>query len=311
MIRSITIKLLDRLIPNRCYNHEADKILLGKLLINQNNNKNAVDYFSEIEFKIFSQFGEDGIIQWIINKLQITNKSFIEFGVGNYLESNTRFLLENNNWKGFIIDGDKKNIEFIKKNAIYWEYDLTAECAFITRENINDLFLDHGFQGDIGLLSIDIDGNDFWIWEVIDVISPQIVICEYNSVFGDTYAITVPYHPEFNLTRAHYSNLYWGVSLPALCILAETKGYDFIGSNSAGNNAFFIRKDCSGPFQKISAKQGYVRSNYRESLDQSGNLTYVSGNERLKVIEEMEVYDIQSKTVKKISDLTRSPESSR
>ena len=295
--------IFNNLISERSDHHEIEKMLLGKILINEYNKKDSIDNFSEIEFKVFSQFGEDGIIQWIINKLQISNKSFIEFGIGNYTESNTRFLLMNNNWKGLIFDCDKKNIETLHNDEIYWKYDLTAECVLITKENINELFLQNGFKGDIGLLSIDIDGNDYWIWDSINVISPQIVICEYNSVFGDQHAVTIPYNPEFNRTKAHFSNLYWGASLPALCMLAETKGYDFIGSNSAGNNAFFIRKDCSRSFQKISAKQGYVKSKFRESRDQSGKLTFISGDERLKVIGEMGVYEIQSKSIIKIKNL--------
>lgn len=296
-------KIFNNVISETRDHKEIEKILLGKILINEYKKKQNIDNLSEVEFKVFSQFGEDGIIQWIVSKLQISNKSFIEFGVGDYRESNTLFLLMNNNWKGLIFDCNKKNIDSIINDEEYWKYDLTAGCELITKENINELFLQNGFKGDIGLLSIDIDGNDYWIWDAIKVISPQIVICEYNSVFGDQHAITIPYSHMFNRTKAHYSNLYMGASLPALCMLADTKGYDFIGSNSAGNNAFFVRKDCSGPFQKISAKQGYIKSNFRESRDLSGKLTLISGNERLKLIEEMDVYDIQRESILKIKNL--------
>ena len=95
-----------------------------------------------------------------------SSNSFIEFGVENYLESNTRFLLINNNWSGLIFDMSKENISEIKKHYYYWRHDLRAETATITAENINDLIEKNGFKKPIGLLSIDIDGNDYWVWKI-------------------------------------------------------------------------------------------------------------------------------------------------
>ena len=96
------------------------KLLLGKLLSKNLdvNNENSLD---KSEFKVFSQFGEDGIIQDLISKLNLKNKSFVEFGVENYEEANTRFLLENNNWHGLIIDSSSKHISHIKKQNYYWK----------------------------------------------------------------------------------------------------------------------------------------------------------------------------------------------
>jgi len=221
---------------------------------------------------------------------------FIEIGVGDYKEANTRFLLENNNWRGLIIDADKRVLN-VTKEEIYWKYDLTAVCAFITRENINHIIAEKGFKGEIGLLSIDIDGNDYWIWEAIDVVDPIIVIIEYNSVFGSEHAIVVPYDPNFNRTRAHYSNLYWGASIKALCLLAEKKGYVFVGSNSNGNNAYFIRRDKAKSLKILSPQEGYVKSKFRESRDEEGKLTYISGDERIKVIADMPVYDVEKDAI--------------
>ena len=102
-----------------------------------NNQKENIASLDEVEFQVFSQRGEDGVIQYIINKIEIPNKVFVEFGVETYTESNTRFLLMNNNWSGLIIDGSKKNINFIKRDFIYWKYDITALESFITKDNIN------------------------------------------------------------------------------------------------------------------------------------------------------------------------------
>ena len=165
--------------------NEEIKIILGKILIKNNVNKKP-STVEDIEFKIFSQFGDDGIIQYLINKLELEDdyKNFIEFGVENYEESNTRFLLFNNNWSGLIIDSSKKNIDKIKNSNYYWKFDLEAVHTFITRENINSLITNSKIIKKIGLLSIDIDGNDYWVWEKIDTIDPVIVIVEFNSNFG-------------------------------------------------------------------------------------------------------------------------------
>lgn len=215
-----------------------------KLLIDNNNNKSSIMSLSDVEFKVFSQFGDDGIIQFLISKLQIHKKTFIEFGVENYTESNTRFLLLNNCWSGLVIDGDQTNIDYIKNDSISWSSQLHAKCAFITKENINDLLTNLPFDKEVGILSIDIDGNDFWIWEEINVVNPIVVIVEYNSLFGKNNAWTIPYSKTFVRGPIHSDEIsFYGASLEALKYLANKKGYTFIGCNSNGNNSYFIRND--------------------------------------------------------------------
>ena len=114
------------------------RLLNGKILAEIKKN-NVYQNLNDSEFKSFSQFGEDGIIQYLINNLKISNKKFIEFGVENYDEANTRFLLENNNWSGLIIDGNQKNVDYIKKQNYYWRYDLIAVNAFVSIKNINEI----------------------------------------------------------------------------------------------------------------------------------------------------------------------------
>src|ERR1700722_1664225 len=157
------------------------------------------------EFRTFSQWGEDGILQHLLRHVAVSKRIFVEFGVENYTESNTRFLLLNNNWAGLIIDGSSKNIDFIKNDEIYWRHNLKAEHAFVTRETINDLIRRNGISGEIGLLSIDIDGNDYWVWEAIDVVLPSVVVVEYNARFGPHKAVTVPYDAGFVRSSAHHS----------------------------------------------------------------------------------------------------------
>ena len=276
------------------------KILMGRLLAELNENKFRTLGFSSIndyEYRVFSQFGDDGIIQFLINRVQPEKKLFVEFGVENYDESNTKFLLLNNNWKGLIFDGDQKNMEYVRNQDYFWRYSLTAEAHFITRENINGLISSNGFEGSVGILHIDLDGNDYWIWETIQSVSPDILILEYNSVFGNENAWTVPYKADFYRTKEHYSNLFWGASLPALNLLSRRKGYSFVGCNDAGNNAYYVKDEIVREKQLeylvVDTKTGYRESNFRESRDKNSNLTYLSGKARLQAIKGCTVFDVQ------------------
>lgn len=282
---------------------DTNTLLTAQLHIERLRQLQDVESLHEVEFKVFSQWGEDGIIQYLIDRVPIDNQRFVEFGVENYLESNTRFLLINNNWKGLVLDGSQSHIEFIQRDNIYWKYDLTARQQFVTRDNINDTLENCGFEGDIGLLSIDIDGNDYWIWDRIEIVKPRIVVCEYNSVFGNKRPITVPYDAEFVRTRAHFSNIYFGASLAALCSLADRKGYSFVGSNSVGTNAFFVRKDLTKGLRTFTAAEGYIESKLRESRDTAGALSYATGDERLQLIADLPVHDVERDVVVPINDL--------
>lgn len=281
---------------------QAMKLLQGKQLI-YSQNRCALGGIREAEFKVFSQWGEDGIIQWIISKVPSIEPIFIEFGVEDYRESNTRFLLMNNNWKGLVIDGSAENVKRIKASSWYWRYDLTALCAFITQENINELFRQNGFHGDIGILSIDIDGNDYWVWEAVEAVTPRVVICEYNSVFGAEKKVTIPYDENFVRSRGHHSNLYYGASLASLIALGQRKGYICIGSNSAGNNAFFVHRSLEPFFESLSSEEAYVESRFRESRDINGKLSFLVGEERLKAIRDMPLLDLDSGDIRSVSEI--------
>lgn len=276
------------------------------LILNMRNLK--VHSIRDVEFKVYSQWGEDGIIQWLINRIPIKNKTFIEFGVEDYKEANTRLLLEENNWSGMVIDGSYQNIESIKKDEIYWKHNLNAKCAFITRENINDLLLESGFDEDLGLLSIDLDGNDYWILKTINVVKPRILICEFNAIFGESRAVTVKYKEDYERTKAHYSNLYYGASLKAIITAAEEKeeigGYTFIGTNSNACNAFFIRNDLVEYLPKeILQDKGVVHYQFRQARDMQGNLLYLDPYEEKQLICDMELWDIQWNKEIKVKDL--------
>lgn len=245
------------------------------------------------EFRVFSQWGEDGIIQYLIRQIPIAHRTFIEFGVEDFSESNCRFLMMNNNWRGMVIDGSDRNIERIRSEYYFWRHDLATVAAFITRENINGLLSRSGFNHDLGLLSVDIDGNDFHVLQAILDFQPRILVCEYNAVFGAHRKITVPYSADFQRTRRHHSNLYFGASLAALAWIADQRGYDLVGTNSNGVNAFFVRRDLLGlGLKSLTALEAFTPSLTRESRDSAGRLSYLTGDDRLAEIRGLPVLDV-------------------
>ena len=152
--------------------------LAGRMASWQVRPHKVITCIEDVEFRVSSQWGEDGIIDWLVERAEIplAAQSFVEFGVDNYRQSNTRFLLQNRNWRGLIMDGDPGLVAAVERDNLAWRYDLTALSAFITRENINDLISEAGFSGEIGLLSIDLDGNDYWVWQALDTVRPVICI---------------------------------------------------------------------------------------------------------------------------------------
>jgi hypothetical protein len=259
--------------------------------------------FRHAEFRVFSQWGEDGIIQYLLEHIPIERTVFVEFGVENYTESNTRFLLTNNQWSGLVIDGNAENIDYIRRDPIYWAANLKAEHSFITKDNINELLSRNGISGDIGLLSVDIDGNDYWVWDAIDTISPRIVVCEYNSHFGPIAEVSTPYDAAFVRDTAHFSKIYYGASIAGLCALAARKGYFLVASNSAGNNIFFVRNDLIGSLPVLSAAQAYRRTQFREYHDETGQLTFDDFDTRVKKISHLPLHDLKTNTLAKVSEI--------
>ncbi len=268
------------------------KVSIGQIQSRQNLNLNSSN-INDYEFKVFSQWGEDGIIDYLVTNLNIQNKTFIEFGVEDYKEANTKFLLINKNWKGWIIDSSQKNITDIKLQDFYWRHSLDAHCEFVTAENINHIFNSFNCEKKLGLLSIDIDGNDYWIWEKINVLDPSIVIIEYNARLGKEKPYVVPYEEKFTRNEKHYSMIYYGASINALVKLGTKKGYAFVCCNKAGNNAFFVKKELlNDKVKEQSIDKGFYRNKFREARDQNGNLTYVDEKKERDIIFKLPLIEV-------------------
>jgi hypothetical protein len=281
---------------------DAVRLAVGRIEAQQKSALSS-DLLHDYEFQVYSQWGEDGIIQFLLRNIPIERRIFVEFGVQDYKESNTRFLLQNNYWSGLVIDSSQEDVRDIVEGPLYWKYNLKAECALITSTNVDPLLTMNGIPTDIGLLSIDIDGNDYWVWRAIRSVSPRIVVCEYNSLFGPVRKVTIPHDDRFVRAEAHFSYLYRGASIAALDDLARTRGYSLVGSNSAGNNAFFARNDVVGKLPTLSPEEAYVRAGFRESRDSGGQLDYLDFDESFARISHLPVYDLDLDRVVPVSDL--------
>jgi hypothetical protein len=277
--------------------------LCGRIAADQMQQKDQIDSLADVEFQVFSQFGEDGIIEWLVAKLDLENRTFVEFGVENYLEANTRFLLHNRNWTGLVLDGSAPNIDYLRSTATYWRNDIQADMAFITAENIKELLTKNGFYGPLGILSIDLDGNDYWILKELHELRPDLLILECNPVFGDRHAVTVVYDPAFERFKAHHSGLLFGASIMALRELAESRGYEFLGTCRNGLNAFFVRIDLAPRLTgKIKHRVAWP-SIHRDSRDAEGNLSFSRGRDRFNLIADCEVHCCRSNRMVRLRDL--------
>ncbi len=195
-------------------------------------------------FSLSSQNEEDGIIHAIFDTVGEGSRRFVEIGAGTN-GGNSGFLASECGWGGMMLEANEDRLSKLKMH--FEPLGITCLGNWVARENINDFIRDSGCEGEIDLLSIDIDGNDYWIWEAITACSPRLVIIEYNSLFGPDRAVVVPYDPEFDRHRfaeaAEGGHYYFGASLQALSQLAEQKGYRLVATEPRGVNAFFLRND--------------------------------------------------------------------
>ncbi len=255
----------------------------------------------QADLQVFSQNGEDGIIDFLVTKLGTAKPTFVEIGTQDYSESNTRFLFQRTSSKGLIIDCDPQLTEKVKAvlGSHYVKGDLTAASSFVTRGNIDSLLLQGSSNWlDCDIFSLDIDGNDYWIMkDIIAKCKHKIIILEYNAYFGSKASVTIPYQESFNRTDYHYSNLCWGASLKAFTTLLANNGYIFAGTNLSNINGFWVREDqfpalgIESP--SIHDLSPYTQNNCRESRDINGNLSFLSGDSRLTAIRDCHLVNLE------------------
>ena len=259
---------------------------------------------SQAEYKAFSQNGEDGIIDYLLNQLNINEPKFVEIGIGDYRESNTRLLFEIRNVNGLIVDAIDNLKNKVLKNIKLWRNNLTVLEKKVNSSNINEILKVNNFSENLDLFSLDIDGIDYWIIKELPENFAKIAVLEFNPNFGSSAKVTVPNIKEFDRSAYHYSNLCFGASLAAIIQIMHEKNFIFIGTNQFRCNAFFVNKDY---IKMINVKipdqnniDEFVNSYFRESRDKEGNLNYLDKKDILETIKDCEVIDLNSGIDKKI-----------
>ena len=205
------------------------------------------DAIREAGFRCYSQFEEDGIILYVLATIGFRTRKVVEMCCGNGSECMSTNLILNHGFDGHLFDGDPANVEqarqFFGSRKDWTPYLLKLTSAWITAENANDLLRDSGAVGEVDLFSLDIDGNDYWVWKAIDVIQPRLLCLETHNVIPGDLSLTIRYKPDFDCWSTQGPEQdYRGVSLAAMRKLCREKGYRMI-VHRHGFNVFFLRDD--------------------------------------------------------------------
>lgn len=207
--------------------------------------------FGDVGFKAYSQNDEDGILLYIFALIGTTNRFCIELAAGDGIECNSANLILNHGFTGLLFEGDTPSVErgkafYARQAATAYFQPRFANC-WIMRENIDETIQTHLLpgavpaSGEVDLLTVDVDGNDYWILEAIRCVVPRVIAVEFNAVWGAERAVTVPYDKGFRAEMAPI--MYCGASLLAFVKLLRGRGYRLVGLERHGFNAFFVRND--------------------------------------------------------------------
>lgn len=224
--------------------------IVRKLYLNDVELPPPYDLLAE-RFRYRSQNEEDGLVLALFKRIGMTDRRAVEIGCGMN-GGNSGFLVQECGWSSLMVDAKWACIERVQVR--YAGHPVTAVKRRVTRETVNALLNEHGYTGELDLLSIDIDGVDYWVWEAVTACQPRVVVIEYNWLFGADRAVTVPYNAEFDLAEMATRG-YRGASLGALVHLASRKGYRLVATERV--NAFFLRNDIAPDIQAITVQQGY------------------------------------------------------
>ena len=218
-------------------------------------NETPLPALGDIGFRCYSQTDEDGILLFLLSVVGTSTKRSVEICAGDGIECNTANLIINHGWHGLLVDGDEglvaRGRQFYARSPSTAVFPPAFVHSWVTRENINRLLDEHGFVEEIDVLSIDLDGIDYWIWDAIEVARPRVVVVEYQDILGPSRSWTVPYSDDFSSAgspRTRGMPNFAGASLPAFVKLGRRKDYRLVGINRYGYNAFFIRNDLGGHF---------------------------------------------------------------
>jgi hypothetical protein len=197
--------------------------------------------------RVYSQNGEDGILRYLLSIVGSPARSFVEFGFG-IRENNSLRLVLQEHYNGLYLDGFEPTVRVFNTAARqHGLRNVRAECQYLSASNLNEVFQRYGVAAEVDVLSIDVDGVDYWLWQAATSINPRLVAIEFNATMGKEQAVTVPYAADFDRRLMGCYGHYHGASIKAMTNLASRKGYALLGCDSDGCNLFFVRQDLLRP----------------------------------------------------------------
>jgi hypothetical protein len=246
----------------------------------------------DAEVSVSSQWGEDGILDFLCDFLDLPKPKAVEFGAGNFSECNTRFLADYRSASVMAIDARDDLLRTVASMQVNWRTTVLPRQKWITPATAPVLLKEAQMEfGGVDIVSIDIDGNDYWVAKSLPLEGVTVVIVEYNPLFGPRHPVSVPRDDHFDRTQAHYSWLYHGASLRAYVALMLENEFTFLGGTKTGSNAFFVRSsELPGyPLEipNLEDLSPFTDWRCRESRDRSGNMDFLSGHQRIAVMADL------------------------
>lgn len=306
-MRSIKRAFLGPLIESISKREEEVRLRIGLMHVSQNRShdfkpKNLWD----AEVKVFSQWGEDGILDYLFERLGIHKPKILELGAGCFAECNSRFAAHARNASVYAVDARKDLKEGITESGLVWRNTLGFESAEISDANALSIqSRAYAFMSGIDAISIDLDGNDYWIAQEMDFSDVKVVCVEYNPLFGSK-RVTVNNSMESRWQR-HQSGLVFGASLKAWLEFFRSREFSFVGSNRAGNNAFFVRNSLCGnlgiELPASNELDKFLDWRCRESRDEQNQLSFLSLAEAKTLIQDCGVFDIKRGQSSRLRDV--------
>jgi hypothetical protein len=280
-----------------------DRLLIASSAINAMRSRNLeIKALWEAEIRVFSQWGEDGILTYLLDSVGIAKPKILEIGAGNFEECNSRFQAEFRNASVYAVDLRSDLEANCKTLDVFWRSIIIPVNDYITPNNINSHIKSaKSLLGGLDIFSLDVDGNDYWILHEADLSDISIVVCEYNPLFGHSKSVTVPREDNFSREAKHFSWLYYGMSIKANISLMQKKGFVFCGSNLAGNNAFFIKeefeKKLNFDIPSSTSLASHTDWRVREARDENGQLSFLFGEDRASLIKSLKVIETKSNSL--------------
>jgi YD repeat-containing protein len=261
----------------------------------------------DAEVRVYSQWGEDGILDFLCDVVDVPRPRVLELGCGDFRECNSRFLAEWRCASVTMVDSRSDLARSVRELPAYWRTTLEPLQEWITPTTVADIGQRARRRHDgLDIISLDIDGNDYWVAQGIDWTDVRVVVVEYQPLFGGAATVSVPRQDDFDRSRAHFSHLYYGASLRSFVDLFRDAGMAFVGTNRVGNNAFFIRDaDVDRfplPLPDTRDLARYTRWRVRESRDRRGRLTHLDYNDARRLIAHLPLVDTQTGDEVRVAD---------